>query len=125
MLKTIDIILVSSYQPGSVTRIDIAPPLSILLLMGALEKAGYISQMIDLNLYRPEENIDIDDFYINKISTQISTRKTLIGFSCLTTDIFRFLEKPLRFSKTFFKYPYRNWRLSLIVVCTRYTRSLS
>lgn len=89
----IDIILVSSYQPGSVTRIDIAPPLSVLLLMGALEQADYRSRMVDLNLYKPNNDKNEEDFYINVIISEILTEKTLVGFSCLTTGHFPFFKK--------------------------------
>lgn len=89
----IDVILVSSYQPGSVTRVDIAPPLSVLLLMGALEQAGYGSRMIDLNLFSPEPEANADLFYIDNIAAEISTERTLIGFSCLTTGHFPFFRK--------------------------------
>ncbi|ADC62867.1 B12-binding domain-containing radical SAM protein [Allochromatium vinosum] len=94
-----DVILVSSYQPGSVTRIDIAPPLSILLLMGALEQAGYRSRMIDLNLYKPSSCEDEEAFYTKIIASEIKSKQTLVGFSCLTTGHFPFFKKAASYLK--------------------------
>lgn len=85
-----DVILVSSYQPSTVSRIDLSPPLSVLLLMGALEQAGYAARMVDLNLFVPTSALDEHEFYTNRIAEEIVNEQTLVGFSCLTTAHFPF-----------------------------------
>ncbi|NEV60551.1 B12-binding domain-containing radical SAM protein [Thiorhodococcus minor] len=89
----VDVILTSSYQPRSVSRIDIAPPLSLLLLAGALEQAGYASRILDLNLHRDGIGDDEDGHYIDLIASEIGQEPTLVGFSCLTTGHFPFFQE--------------------------------
>ena len=95
------ILLVSSYRFEHLSRTDIAPPLSLLYLAGALREAGYTPEMLDLNIVDGVKGISAEESYLEAIvdAGKAADENFIFAFSCLTTTHFPFFRKAAQLVK--------------------------
>jgi radical SAM superfamily enzyme YgiQ (UPF0313 family) len=91
-----EILLISSFQSQKITRIDVAPPLSLLLLLGNLLRYHHQARLLDLNLFSCRDDVDQETQLIQAILQEIKDPQTLIGFSSFTTRHFPFVRRAAR-----------------------------
>ena len=88
------ILLVSSFNFDSVSRIDIAPPLNLLYIAAVLRKSGVSVELYDLNLVSVSEMNETDEERLRSLRSKLMEYKPdMLGISCLTTAHFPFMRR--------------------------------
>lgn len=88
------ILLVSSFNFDSVSRIDIAPPLNLLYIAAVLRKSGVSVELYDLNLVSVSEMNEPDEERLRSLRSKLMEYKPdMLGISSLTTAHFPFMRR--------------------------------
>jgi len=88
------ILLISSYTLSDVSRVDIAPPLSLLYISAALRKGGHEPILCDLTPLVVPGGQDRDIFYHNHIMKMFADVKPdAVGQNCFLSVHFGFVRK--------------------------------
>jgi len=89
-----NILLVSSFNFDSVSRIDIAPPLNLLYIAAVLRRAGVSVELYDLNLVSVAEMNEAEEERLRSLRSKLMECKPdMLGISCLTTAHFPFMRR--------------------------------
>ncbi len=88
------ILLISSYTLSDVSRVDIAPPLSLLYISAALRKGGHEPILCDLTPLIVPHGMDRETFYHDHIMKMFSDIKPdAVGQNCFLSVHFGFVRK--------------------------------
>lgn len=88
------ILLISSYTPSDVSRIDIAPPLSLLYIAAVLRQQGHEAVLLDLTPLHVPTDSDREKFYLEHIMEKVKEVKPgLVGQNCFQSTHFSFVKK--------------------------------